>query len=280
MQRRSQHRAFEKARLALLWCAALGCSGCLTAHAPTASAATEKKDGDSKKPLENEEREVSDPLQAASKGTKRDEHKDVNAIENRENQAVQLSAQGALPSSELNAANDFGIDPLRPGARPESVKQAEARLTKSYRERLVALQEQHVDLVRRDTELTQANSALMAKLKEISSLEDRLQRELGIGKARKEYRGQRIKSLSALIMTMPPQSGARILANMSEQDAQDIILGMAQKSERKAAKILAQMPPERAAGLSQRYLAARKHIKGSDGLVHEAAKQAAKKEAP
>lgn len=276
MQRRSQHRALEKARLALLWCVALGCSGCLTAHAPTASAAADKEVDDSdKSKLEDAKQPAS-----ATKSTKREEHDDVEAVENKENQAVRLSAQGAMPSSELNAANEFGIDPLRPGARPDSVKQAEARLTKSYRERLMALQEQHVELVRRDTELNQANTALMAKLKEISSLEDRLQRELGIGKARKEYRGQRIKSLSALIMTMPPQSGARILANMSEQDAQDIVLGMAQKSERKAAKILAQMPPERAAGLSQRYLAARKHIKGSDGLLHQPSKESKKKEAP
>lgn len=186
------------------------------------------------------------------------------------------------------SAKDRGSsDPIAPTTRPSSiyaedrpevVKSASSRITTDYRSRLSVLQEQNVELKRRSQELSAASKDLMGKLDEISALEDRLQRELGIGKARQEYRGQRIKSLAALIMTMPPQSGARILSNMSERDAQEIVVSMAQKSERKAAKLLAQMPANKAAELGQRYISADAHIKGSDGLLNKPTASSKKKD--
>lgn len=263
MQRRSQPRAPKKARLVSLglglWL--LGSSACFSAQGPSAEAA----DNEHKAPKPAEK------IKGKDQGAKPQVQ--------RSKEAVDLAvAQPRQNSSDL-------IEPItRPSSisaeeRPQVVKDASTRITEDYRSRLSDLQEKNVALNRRSQELSSASKDLMAKLEEISALEDRLQRELGIGKARQEYRGQRIKSLAALIMTMPPQSGARILSNMSERDAQEIVLGMAQKSERKAAKLLAQMPPNKAAELGQRYLTADKHIKGSDGLIHTPSDQSTKKEA-
>lgn len=271
MQRRSQPWAPKKARLAPLWLGSwllcLNSSACLSPRGPLAATA------------EGEE-------PAATKGDKQEaqsQHEKGQAPKSDAN--VEQSQEAVnLAVSEKRDARSEALEPLaRPRSisaqdRPEVVKDATTRISEDYLSKLTRLQEQNVVLNRRSQELKAASKELMAKLDEISALEDRLQRELGIGKAKQEYRGQRIKSLAALIMTMPPQSGARILSNMSERDAQEIVLGMAQKNERKAAKLLAQMPPNKAAELGQRYLSENKHIKGSDGLIHKPSQQTTKKE--
>lgn len=268
MQRRPQLRAPQKARLATLWLGCwligLSCSACLSAQGPLAVAANQDEaHGDDEKASESED----------ENDKKQDKKKHVEQSKEAVDIAVEEKRQSPGDESEpFTRPSSISADD-----RPEVVKDASTRITTDYRTRLAALQEQNVALKRRSQELSSASKDLMAKLDEIAALEDRLQRELGIGKARQEYRGQRIKSLAALIMTMPPQSGARILSNMSERDAQEIVLGMAQKSERKAAKLLAQMPPNKAAELGQRYLAADKHIKGSDGLIHKGSDNANKK---
>lgn len=299
MQRRSKPRAPQKARLVYLWLGALlgvvHLSACLTAHAPSANAASEKnasvprkqdaashdepgeEEANQSRDSEHDSEEPTDQNEEHADHEKEGEHKSKH----RKRYANQGNEPVNLAVSAKQAIHDAGSRRANPGMalarRPDAVKRAQEQLTHDYRERLASLQEQNLELRRRDRALSSATKDLMSKLDQISALEDRLQRELGIGKARREYRGQRIKSLAALIMTMPPQSGARILSNMSEADAQDIVLGMAQKSERKAAKILAQMPPNKAADLGKRYLAADKHIKGSDGLIHQGSQDASKR---
>lgn len=274
MQRRSQPRAPKKARLVFPWLGlclmALSTGACFSAQGPLAVAA-DKEESESKQDSAAHAQKADGEAQNQDKSTKPHVARSKEAVD------LAVAERG-------NASSDLDEPSRRPSSisaedRPQVVKDASTRITEDYRSRLMDLQEQHVALNRKSQELTTASKDLMAKLDEISALEDRLQRELGIGKARQEYRGQRIKSLAALIMTMPPQSGARILSNMSERDAQEIVLGMAQKSERKAAKLLAQMPPNKAAELGQRYLSADKHIKGSDGLVHTPTSKAPKKEA-
>lgn len=262
MQRRSPPRAPKKAHLAIAWLGAwsftLMSTACFSAKGPMAVAANE------------------DAPKAEDEGPGAPARDEPGAKEGIKDKAKVEHSKKAVNLAV--SANDHGpSNPTEPTTRPSSVnaedrpevvKSAGSRIAADYRSRLSILQEQNIELKRRSQELSAASKDLMGKLDEISALEDRLQRELGIGKARQEYRGQRIKSLAALIMTMPPQSGARILSNMSERDAQEIVVSMAQKSERKAAKLLAQMPANKAAELGKRYISADDHIKGSDGLIH------------
>lgn len=278
MQRRPQLRASKKARLAFYglgsWLFCLSSGACLSAQGPMAVASDEEDSKEDHAPASDQKGHQGDEEQEESKDKKKGPKNAVEHSKAAVDIAVAEKHRGRNDESEPYTRPNS----IAPDDRPEVVKDASARIMTDYRSRLAALHEQNVVLKRRSQAVSTASKDLMAKLDEIAALEDRLQRELGIGKARREYRGQRIKSLAALIMTMPPQSGARILSNMSQRDAQEIVLGMAQKSERKAAKLLAQMPPNKAAELGQRYLSADTHIKGSEGLIHKSSEDANKKE--
>lgn len=150
---------------------------------------------------------------------------------------------------------------------PEALLDAKAQLEESVRMRLRNLEERELEMMQKDKDLARIKQELSNHIGKIATLEDRLQRELGIGKANKDRRAERISALAELIMTMPQQSGAEILANMSDADARDILLAISRKNGRKAAKVLAQMPARRAAQLSQLYLHSNHQIPGSEGLI-------------
>lgn len=150
---------------------------------------------------------------------------------------------------------------------PDALLTAKAQLQESVRMRLRNLEERELEMMQKDKDLERIKQVISGHIDKIATLEDRLQRELGIGKANKDRRSERISALAELIMTMPQQSGAEILANMSDADARDILLAISRKNGRKASKVLAQMPARRAADLSQLYLHSDHQIPGSDGLI-------------
>ncbi|MEE9384481.1 MAG: hypothetical protein V3V08_13840 [Nannocystaceae bacterium] len=141
------------------------------------------------------------------------------------------------------------------GARPpDEVRDAEHGVLTELRAQHKILEKQQLHLAKRDSDLRQLQNELESRMTNISDLERRLQAHLGIGKLARERRDERVSALADLIATMPPQAGAEIVAQMSDKDAQWLLLSVARKSDRKAAKLMALMPAERAAQLGQIYL--------------------------
>lgn len=103
-------------------------------------------------------------------------------------------------------------------------------------------------------ELAAVSAELDARLTSIAGLEGRIDELLGAGKAERERRRERVDLLANLIATMSPQAAATMLAQMSDAQAQDLLFAVAQSDKRKAAKLIATMPPGRAAAIGQRYL--------------------------
>ena len=194
--------------------------------------------------------------------------------ENKDAEQTPLLDRGDPASERIDLARQDDVDAddallqaEAPDARPDEVVQAEKQVKTTLQERARAMEERELELAKKDQDLRRIEATLSSQLEKIAALEDRLQRELGIGKASEDRRSERIASLAELIMTMPPQPGAEIMSNMSDIDAQDILLAIARKNGRKAAKVLAQMPAERAAGLGQLYLSSDATIPGSEGLI-------------
>jgi flagellar motility protein MotE (MotC chaperone) len=154
-------------------------------------------------------------------------------------------------------------------AAPE-VTAAELEVLTRLREQAGKLAQNKLDIAKREVELKRIESELQVRLDRINELENRLQRELGIGKAAEDRRYERVNEVAELIMTMPPQSGAEILSQMPNSDAEAIVLAISRKNGRKAAKVLAQMPPDRAAHLSAVYLEKDPNLPGTDDLVPKA----------
>ena len=103
-------------------------------------------------------------------------------------------------------------------------------------------------------ELDAVGAELDARLASIAALEGRIDEMLGAGKVEREHRRERVDLLANLIATMSPQAAATMLAQMSDAQAQDLLFSVAQSDKRKAAKLIATMPPSRAAAIGQRYL--------------------------
>jgi len=169
-------------------------------------------------------------------------------------------------SSVTQKSDDFDIDEERTNAVPKEVEEAKKQLVGDLRKRSANLEDKKIALAQRSAELVSLQDELNHRLHNITELEARLQAQLGIGKAARARREERIASLAVLISTMPPQSGADLLAQMSDDDAQALLLAIALTSERKAAKVLAMMPSERAAQLGQIYLDNERPPPGSERL--------------
>lgn len=103
-------------------------------------------------------------------------------------------------------------------------------------------------------ELDQAKAEVDARLGSIDTLEARIDEILGAGKVEREHRRERVDMLANLVATMSPSAAATMLAQMSDAQAQDLLFAVAQNDKRKAAKLIATMPPDRAAAIGQRYL--------------------------
>ncbi len=137
---------------------------------------------------------------------------------------------------------------------PEELLAAESALDGDLRTQRAELDNRLLATRTEAAELARAQRELDARLASIGDLERRLDQRLGIGKVARERRQERLTALAALISTMPPQAGAEVVANMSDEDAQHLLLAVSRKSDRRAAKLMALMPPERAAALGQLYL--------------------------
>lgn len=103
-------------------------------------------------------------------------------------------------------------------------------------------------------ELDQAKAEVEARLGSVATLESRIDEILGAGKVEREHRRERVDMLANLVATMSPTAAATMLAQMSDAQAQDLLFAVAQNDKRKAAKLIATMPPDRAAAIGQRYL--------------------------
>ncbi len=103
-------------------------------------------------------------------------------------------------------------------------------------------------------ELTALQTELDARLAGISKLEGKIDELLGAGKVAQDRRRERTDLLATLIASMSPQAAATVLAQMSDAEAQDLLFSVAQTDKRRAAKLIATMPPPRAAAIGQRYL--------------------------
>lgn len=167
-------------------------------------------------------------------------------------------SSGAAPSDEnddevgAEASDEDGEAANEPTTDERSAAAAkvdaalEAAKSRGEADRLAIAQQRN--------ELSMVSSEIDARLTSIAGLESRIDELLGAGKAERERRRERVDLLANLIATMSPQAAATMLAQMSDAQAQDLLFSVAQTDKRKAAKLIATMPPSRAAAIGQRYL--------------------------
>jgi flagellar motility protein MotE (MotC chaperone) len=153
----------------------------------------------------------------------------------------------ALGDDELEGTAPTDADAEEQAAAAAKVDAAiAAAKDRSEKDRLEVAQQRN--------ELAATSAELDARLASIATLEGRIDELLGAGKVEREHRRERVDLLANLIATMSPQAAATMLAQMSDAQAQDLLFSVAQTDKRKAAKLIATMPPERAAAIGQRYL--------------------------
>lgn len=153
---------------------------------------------------------------------------------------------------------DFEVEEAKPvdphEHDPEQLKLARAEVQARAIEQREQLEREQLKLDHRETELKATQAELEKRLNAIDALEKRLDERLGVGEVARRRRAKRLGELAKLIMNMTPQSAADMVGKMSIEDAQSLVLIMAQQNERKASKLLAALPGERAAALGQQYL--------------------------
>jgi flagellar motility protein MotE (MotC chaperone) len=132
--------------------------------------------------------------------------------------------------------------------------EARQKVEQSMAASRLALDGERLQLDTRKAEVDAAAAELEARLQGIAALERRLDERIGAGETARQRKAQRIGVLAKLILSMPPQSAAAMVEKMSDEDAQALLLQMTQENERKASKLLAAMPGQRAAQLGQLYL--------------------------
>jgi flagellar motility protein MotE (MotC chaperone) len=142
-----------------------------------------------------------------------------------------------------------------PPAEPEvDAPTAEAEIDAAIAAARAHAEEDKLALARERAELDALAKELDGRLDGIETLEQRLDALVGVGKVAEERRRERIDVLANLMATMPPAAAATMLAQMSEVEAQELVLAVAQTDKRKAAKLIATMPAPRAAAIGQGYL--------------------------
>jgi flagellar motility protein MotE (MotC chaperone) len=165
------------------------------------------------------------------------------------------AGEDAPPEDPPSAAEGFE-DPAAEGTAttPPAERDALAQVDGELAARRRALEERALSFATAQGELDDASKALDGKLTGIAKLETRLEELLGVGEQAQARREERIGSLAGLVSAMPPQAGAEIVAQLTDVDAQALLLAIQRKNERKAAKLMAQMPAERAAQLGQLFI--------------------------
>lgn len=134
------------------------------------------------------------------------------------------------------------------------LRRAHADLAARTRTTLASQADTTFALAKERAAIERARKELDERLAKIADLMAELDKKLGEGEEARRRRRARIQALAGLLAGMTPQGGASIVANMSEQDAQDVLLALATENQRKAAKLMAAMPPARAAAIGERYL--------------------------
>jgi len=167
---------------------------------------------------------------------------------------------------ETEALHDGTEMPVEPIDAPTAEAEIDAAIA-AARDRA---EEDRLALARQKSELDALTRELDARLAGIEQLEQRLDALVGVGKVAQERRRERIDVLANLLATMPPQAAATMLAQMSDVDAQELVLAVAQNDKRKAAKLIATMPAGRAAEIGQRYLRRDPKALGEADLVDAA----------
>jgi flagellar motility protein MotE (MotC chaperone) len=166
---------------------------------------------------------------------------------------------------EPDSDEAFGAD--APPAQPElDAPTAEAEIDAAIAAARAHAQEEELALAREKNEIDALARELDARLAGIDKLEQRLDELVGAGKIAQERRRERIDVLATLLATMPPQAAATMLAQMSEVEAQELVLAVAQSDKRKAAKLIATMPAGRAAAIGQDYLRRDPKALGSEAV--------------
>lgn len=153
-----------------------------------------------------------------------------------------------------DAPDPFALEAHDPGQRPMEVTNAERDVMERIAHRSRTLDERELSLAARSQSANTLETELQSRLDRISELEKRLQDQVGVGEVARQRRDARITALADLVASMTPQAGSDMVASLSDEDAQWILLAIARKSQRKAAKLMALMPTERAAQLGQLYL--------------------------
>ena len=165
---------------------------------------------------------------------------------------------GATPAADTAAKNETTSDalPTWMADLPEDhpLRRAHADLAARTRATLASQADSTFALAKERAAIDRARKELDGRLAKIAELMAELDKKLGEGEEARRRRRARIQALAGLLAGMTPQGGASIVANMSDQDAQDVLLALATENQRKAAKLLAAMPPARAAAIGERYL--------------------------
>jgi flagellar motility protein MotE (MotC chaperone) len=152
-------------------------------------------------------------------------------------------------------ADDDELDDEAPLAQPElDSPTAEAEIDAAIAAARAHGEEDRLALARERHELDALTKELDERLAGIDALEQRLDALVGVGKVAEDRRRERVEVLATLLATMPPQAAATMLAQMSEVEAQELVLSVSQTDKRKAAKLIATMPAPRAAAIGQGYL--------------------------
>ncbi|HET6585464.1 MAG TPA: hypothetical protein VFG69_18525 [Nannocystaceae bacterium] len=164
----------------------------------------------------------------------------------------ELETDGEEHDSEASADE---LDGEAAPAEPEvDAPTAEAEIDAAIAAARAHGEEDRLALARERHELDALTKELDDRLAGIAALEQRLDALVGVGKVAEERRRERIEVLANLLATMPPQAAATMLAQMSEVEAQELVLAVSQTDKRKAAKMIATMPAPRAAAIGQGYL--------------------------
>lgn len=171
------------------------------------------------------------------------------------------AAEEVPPASSPPQGEDEGDDFAFEGADeptatvvPSEVREAQAKVDEALLTRQHRLETETLTLAQERAEFEAMRAAFDKQMNEIQALEKRLDERIGVGEKARQRRMQRIGALAKLLLNMQPQNAADMVAKMSNEDAQELLLTMAQDSERKASKLLAAMSGERAAELGQLYI--------------------------
>lgn len=147
-----------------------------------------------------------------------------------------------------------GGDVARPGAGDPSLAAAQAKVDAAIAAAASRGEQERLTIAQQRAELDAEVAELDGRMKAIDGLEHRIDELLGSGEVARTRRRERVEQLATLVATMSPAAAATMLAQMSDAQAQDLLMAVAQNDKRKAAKLIATMPPARAAAIGQRYL--------------------------